>query len=201
MPGPAPKHPSLRARRNAKPDFRVLPADGRAGDAPAWPLQVDPSVQAQLEAARDRVAALQVDISEAEDGRTKGRLRRELNKLEITVAELGLRIEQTTDSEKGLWETLWATPQAVPWDDSEAFQREVATYVRFQIRAEQGDLKAAVEARLRSDRLGLNPLAMLRLRQEVENAEAAETRGQKRREATPRPSEPGEDPRGGLYIA
>ena len=36
MPGPAPK-PNAR-RRNARPDWVDLPADGRKGRAPAWPL-------------------------------------------------------------------------------------------------------------------------------------------------------------------
>lgn len=36
MPGPAPK-PNAR-RRNARPDWVSLPAEGRSGKAPAWPL-------------------------------------------------------------------------------------------------------------------------------------------------------------------
>lgn len=36
MPGPAPK-PNAR-RRNARPDWVTLPAEGRSGKAPAWPL-------------------------------------------------------------------------------------------------------------------------------------------------------------------
>ncbi|MGW5520427.1 phage terminase small subunit [Nocardia africana] len=36
MPGPAPK-PNAR-RRNARPDWKVLPAEGRSGPAPEWPL-------------------------------------------------------------------------------------------------------------------------------------------------------------------
>lgn len=36
MPGPAPKK-NVR-RTNARPDWRTLPADGREGDAPEWPI-------------------------------------------------------------------------------------------------------------------------------------------------------------------
>ncbi len=38
MPGPAPKPDSQRRRRNATPPTMRLPAAGRTGDAPAWPL-------------------------------------------------------------------------------------------------------------------------------------------------------------------
>jgi len=201
MSGPPPKHPSARARRNnPKKDFRVLSSKGRAGKAPAWPLLPDVAMTAQLELARDRVASLQVEIADAEDGRTKGRLRRELNKNEMLTAQLSLQIEQAVDAEVALWSDLWSTPQAVIWEESHA-HREVAQYVRWKVRAEQGDLKAATEARQLSDRLGLNPLALMRLRAEVEHAEEVEERGKQRREtgrATPKPKG-GPDPRGGLY--
>lgn len=198
MSGPAPKHPSVRARRNdPNKGFRSLPAVGRAGAAPAWPLQPDVHMTAMLELGRDRIASLQVELEDAEDGRTKGRLRRELSKHELSVAELSLQIEQATDSEIALWSDLWSTPQAIMWDESHAM-REVAQYVRWKIRAEQGDLKAATEARQLSDRLGLNPLALLRLRAEIERVEQAEDRGSRRR-AAPAPRERGgEDPRVGL---
>lgn len=38
MPGPPPKNPADRRRRNASPDIIALPADGRPGDPPKWPL-------------------------------------------------------------------------------------------------------------------------------------------------------------------
>lgn len=202
MPGPAPKHPSTRARRNnPRSDFRSLPARGRAGKVPPWPLRPDVLKTAELELARDRVAALQVELEEAEDGRTKGRLRRSLDKQEMTVATITLQLEQATDAEVSLWADLWATPQAVIWEEAHA-HREVAQYVRWKVRAEQGDLDAAKEARMLSDRLGLNPLALLRLRAEVENVDAARARGQERRQraaAKPAGSKGGEDPRGGLH--
>ncbi|MFE5309713.1 hypothetical protein [Isoptericola sp. NPDC056605] len=204
MPGPAPKHPSTRARRNnPKADFRTLPSKGRAGAAPAWPLQPDVDRVAARELAQDRVASLQVELGEAEDGRTKGRLRRELSKNEMLVATLTLQIEQATDAEVALWTELWATPQAVIWEEAQA-HREVAQYVRWKIRAEQGNLAAGTEARMLSDRLGLNPLALLRLRAEVERTDEVEERGERRRQAprTQRPKKDGgdDDPRGGLTV-
>ena len=38
MSGPPPKDPKLRRRRNKPAGFTVLPAEGRQGDAPPWPL-------------------------------------------------------------------------------------------------------------------------------------------------------------------
>lgn len=43
MPGPPPKADSQRRRRNAPlANTRILPADGREGDPPAWPLKTGP---------------------------------------------------------------------------------------------------------------------------------------------------------------
>lgn len=182
MPGPAPKHPSVRQRRNnAKKDFRSLPAEGRQGDAPAWPLLPDLSLTAKLEFNRDRIADLQLKYESEEDGRKKGGIRRNLDKAEMEVAQLELIIEQARDAEVGLWIELWATPQAVIWEEAHA-EREVAQYVRWKIRGEAGDLEASKEARMLSDRLGLNPLALLRLRAEIENVDEREDKGQQRRQ-------------------
>jgi len=38
MTGPRQKDPSARRRSNPTPGFRQLPAEGRTGDPPAWPL-------------------------------------------------------------------------------------------------------------------------------------------------------------------
>lgn len=207
MPGPPPKHPSVRRRRNdPRKDFRTLKLVGIDGPPPSWPLQADVALTSNLELNRDRVATLQNDIANAEDGRTRGRLRRELSKAEIAVAQLSLQLEQAVDAERDLWADLWKTPQAVIWKEAHAF-REVAQYVRWKIRAEQGDMKAGAEARMLSDRLGLNPLALLRLRAEIENVDEAEHRGDGRRGNPPPAGEPDEpsdegpdeDPRSGLF--
>lgn len=201
MSGPPPSHPSVVARRNnPKKDFRSLPSGGRVGKTPRWPLLPDVIAAARLELARDRVATLQVELEGEDDGRKKARIRRDLGKTELIVAELQLQIEQAAELEGELWESLWSTPQAVIWEESHA-HREVAQYVRWKVRAEQGDLKAASEARQLSDRLGLNPLALMRLRAEVEHADEAEDRGKRRREAPARTARKPEDddPRAGLY--
>ncbi|MEV6696237.1 hypothetical protein AB0M68_03615 [Streptomyces sp. NPDC051453] len=109
-----------------------LPAEGRKGAAPSWPLPGLPPDDEGLFA-----------ILEAR--------------------------------EADLWDELWATPQAVAWERLR-WLRTVARYVRFEVRAETGDLKAGAEARLLEDRLGLSPQAMLRLRWEVSADEVAEQR-------------------------
>src|SRR6266576_162162 len=38
VPGPAPKDPAQRRRRNATPGFKILPHVGREGDPPEWPI-------------------------------------------------------------------------------------------------------------------------------------------------------------------
>lgn len=203
MPRP-PKHPSVRARRNdPRKDFRTLRSATREGKpVPSWPLSPSPRAQAAFEFNRDRVASLQAELADAEDGRTKGRLRRDLNKAEMLVMQLELEIDQARDAEVALWSHLWAMPQADIWEESHAL-REVAQYVRWKIAAEQGDLKASTEARMLSDRLGLNPLALLKLRAEIEHLDEAEARGALRRNGQQPPGEDDEDedddPRGALY--
>ena len=46
MPGPAPKKEAR--RRNARPDWRTLPAEGRRGRAPAWPIGKPTRVETEL---------------------------------------------------------------------------------------------------------------------------------------------------------
>lgn len=204
MPGPPPKHPSVRVRRNdPKKDFRVLSADGRQGDPPPWPLQPDITMQAELEFARDRIVSLQVELDAEEDGRARGRIKRALDKQEMAATLLGLKIEQATDLEVALWNELWSFPQAVLWEENRS-HRTVAGYVRWKIREEQGDIRAEVAATKLSDRLGLNDLALMRLRAEIERADEAEDKGERRR-SKPTPKKPGrkkppDDPRNILSV-
>lgn len=76
-----------------------------------------------------------------------------------------------------MWAQLWATPQAVAWDRL-GWVRTVGRYCRVAVAAEARDATAAVmgEARQMEDRLGLTPMAMLRLRWEVVADEVAEQR-------------------------
>lgn len=198
--GPPPKHPSVRARRNdPRKDFRSLPPEGRKGRTPPWPLHDDLETAAERDFARAVAKDLAEQLEDESDGRKRGRISRQLQAAKLKDARLTAQIKKSKISERALWRQLWRTPQAVMWEESHAF-REVAQYVRWKIRAEQGDLKAATEARQLSDRLGLNPLALLRMRAEIQRVDAAEARGERRRNMPASPAAGGaEDPRGGLY--
>lgn len=111
MPGPAPKPASQRRRTNSAPGTVVLPAEGRSGEPPAWPLAV---------------------------------------------------------REAPCWASLWKLPQAVAWERLHLV-RVVARYAAALTLAESPDGSAAIlgEVRQLEDRLGLSPMAMLRLRWEI----------------------------------
>ena len=119
--GPPPKKASERRRPNAgafnKLD-RILPASGRQGEVPHWPLP-DP-IQAELV----------------------------------------------------VWEQIWHTPQAVAWEQL-GWERAVARYVRDLLPAEQrgAPTSAKSEVRQHEDRLGLNPMSLLRLRWEIRDVD------------------------------
>jgi hypothetical protein len=182
MTGPAPKHPSVRARRNdARKDFVSLPSEGRKGKAPAWPLRPDLDTAARLSVAVGLCETLEEQLANEDDGRKRRTILRQLEKAQVDAERWRAMVENGQEAELALWAELWLTPQAVEWERSHAF-RSVATYVRWQIKAENGSLDAAKEARMWSDRLGLNPLALHRLRQEVEHTERTEADGRRRRE-------------------
>jgi len=84
-----------------------------------------------------------------------------------------------------LWDELWSTPQAVAWERLGAGTiRVVARYVVLLAEADVGEPKAAMEVRQIEDRLGLSPLAMLRLRWEIAPDEVAEAREQRTASST-----------------
>lgn len=125
---------------------------------------------------------MSAELAESEDRRERGRLKQQLDRAAMAEGVLALKIEQARDAEVELWDLLWRTPQAIMWDQSEAFGRMVAQFVRWNVRAEQGDIKAAPEARLRGAELGLTPLSLLRLRRDIAETEAAEGREKDARE-------------------
>lgn len=173
--GPPPKDPSRRARRNATIAMTQLPAQGRTGAAPKWPLLPDVRALARLKVAEEMSGKLRDDWAAAEDGRQARALAKRLEQAEVAIAELRQQIENQDAVEKLLWREVWTTPQAVMWERLR-WTREVAQYVRWKVLAEFGDMDASKEARQLADRLGLNPLAMLRLRWAVAADEVAEKR-------------------------
>lgn len=173
MPGPAPKPDGQRRRRNATAPSTKLPAEGRQGDPPPWPLPPDVTSQAKLDRLNEQIDDASLD-AQGSDQVAKNAQRRLLS-LRERAEILGAEIKIAAEQESVLWADLWATPQAVAWERLR-WTRDVAQYVRWKIRAEMGDLEASKEARLLSDRLGLNPLAMLRLRWEISADEVADQR-------------------------
>lgn len=79
------------------------------------------------------------------------------------------------EGEEAAWAYLWALPQAVAWESLAVSTRDVATYVRFSILGEELT-SAANEARQWSDRLGLNPAAMLRNRWRIKGDDLEQKR-------------------------
>ena len=206
MAGPPPKRTSRRSTAK-NGGFTSLPAKGREGAIPEWPLPADIELTAMLDQAQDAITALDAEIASCEDGRKLGGLRRKRDQASLRADIAKIRLDRSADAERELWELLWTTPQAVMWDESPAFERAVAAFVRFNIRAEQGDLKAAPEARLRGQELGLTPLSLLRLRREVEETHKAEDEGKRRRQTgkpdddtKPKKPKGDDDPRSGLFL-
>lgn len=168
---------------------------------PPWPLRADRELEREQLKAEMTVERLRRQLNDCTDRRKVGRLERDLD-MALTDAAMAERLSEAAAADEAeMWEQLWQTPQAVMWEQN-GWSREVALYVRFTLAAEAGDLKAAGEARQRSDRLGLNPLALLRLRWEIERTDEAEKRGERRRStpasAAPAPTgsaAPRKDPR------
>lgn len=177
--GPPPKPADQRARRNATVAMIRLPADGRKGRAPAWPLDADIGIDAELFEAKRNLLDIRDELKWATTARDRSALRRKQDRLNKKVAELEAKKKFTTAAEKKIWAALWKTPQSTQWQKRGWF-REVALYARHQAKAESGSLDDSKEARQREDRLGLNDLAMLRLRWEIVSAAEAAPGPQRR---------------------
>ncbi|MEN1976890.1 hypothetical protein [Cellulomonas olei] len=164
--GPAPKPASKRSRRNATIALKQLPAIGRQGRAPKFPLPDDPRLTGLLPYLEERAAKLRDEWAEEKDGRKVRRLADRLAAAEREIATLRAEIAALAALERTIWRQLWATPMATQWEKLR-WTRDVAQYTRHKAAAELGSIKDAKEARQFSDRLGLTDLALLRLRWEV----------------------------------
>lgn len=121
MPMPPKQEP---VRRNARVGPIKLPAEGRPGDAPPWPLP-------------------------------------------------GRKLK----AEMSAWAELWATPQAVAWEQL-GWTRTVARYCRAMVQAEKPGAPAPLLGQVTAleDRLGLTPKSMRLLLWEVVVDEVTEQR-------------------------
>jgi hypothetical protein len=173
-----------------------LPAEGRGPKrAPNWPLAPDVVMTVRRDLAAKKVELLTLDREELQaEGKSITAVERRLDAAleQMYILEAQLKAQRRLETE--LWRDLWRLPQAVQWERMR-WTREVAQYVRHKVLAELGDMDAAKEARQWSDRLGLTPLAMLRLRWVVAVDELAEKRYE-RAQAAPEPvrQSGGEDP-------
>lgn len=165
--GPPP-NPNAR-RRNARPARTLLPAEGRKGAAPKWPLLPNLTLRAKLQ-----VAQAVIDDLEEREELTAAESRR-LTAAQEKVAILTVQIADVETVELEMWKQLWRLPQAVAWQRLK-WHRDVAQYVRWKCLAEWGDLDAGREARQWSDRIGLSPMSLLRLQWEIAADETAEQR-------------------------
>lgn len=168
--GPAPKHPSKRQRRNATFAMTPLPADGRHGRTPTWPLPADPKEDLAVY-WEDQAAELEGKASEEDDGRRRNRLLDRAARARATATTVRSEVEKAAALERKIWKDLWATPMATQWEKM-AWVREVAQYARLKAHAELGDAHAAKTALAYGDRLGLTPWSLLRLRWEIAPAPA-----------------------------
>lgn len=183
MAGIGPPPDKNRRRRNAAIVATTkLPAAGPAGPAPKWPLGEDLVTAAKLRVARGQVQRLEDKRDSGEDY-SEDRLER----LQERVAVLEQVVAGQRKAELALWRELWRLPQAAAWN-RHTYVREVAKYVRLTVLAESGDINAGKEARQWSDRLGLNDLALLRLRWEVAPDEVAQQRAEPSAPTTPAPT-------------
>lgn len=174
--GPPPTDPSKRRRRNATVATTKLPAEGRTGEVPPWPLIPDVTTKARRDLFARKVERLEDDLdAAAAEGNSTDRIEYRLDAAQEKLAILEAQLAEQERLELSLWTDLWGLPQAVQWERL-SWMRDVAQYVRHKVLAELGDLNSAKEARQWSDRLGLTPLAMLRLRWEVVADEVAAQR-------------------------
>lgn len=161
--GPVPKDPSKRARPNATFAMTWLPAEGRKGRAPAWPLDADLATETAIHDLKRAIAGLQDDLNWATTAKDRAAHRRKLERANKALAEKQAMKAFLARNEKKLWAALWKLPQATQWE-KRGWYREVAMFVRHQVKGEGGSLQDSAEARQREDRLGLNDQSMLRLR-------------------------------------
>jgi hypothetical protein len=147
MPGPAPKHPSVRARTNKT------------------------STAATLRTVHD-----------------------------VQAPTLPTRLwhEQT----RAWWRDVWASPMAPEFDESDHHGLfALAVLVDDFWSTEDLKLRKDLAAEIRQQRqcFGLTPIDRRRLQWEIERVDEAQDRGQRRRQAAPKPVAAAADPRGVLH--
>ncbi|HYJ21616.1 MAG TPA: hypothetical protein VEW07_06310 [Solirubrobacterales bacterium] len=136
--GPPRDPDALRRDRKSDPKWTTLPASGRAGPAPEWPLSGK---------AAHFPALTPSWISEIEDEEKKQRL---LDQIESEASALFSR-------ELEIWTGEWRRPQAVQWEQN-GQEIEVALYVRSLVAAEAPNAKVTLRTLVKQQQeaLGLS---------------------------------------------
>lgn len=129
--GPAPDPNSLKSAKRGL-TFTALPAEGYAGDVPAYPLPKVPIYDIWFEDKKR--------VKEYDDEATEARY----------------------DREQELWGQAWRTPQAAAWAKEPWRQHSVALWVRTAAICESGDATAADKNSLHrfADQIGLTPAGL-----------------------------------------
>ncbi len=151
--GPPPNPTSRRQVSAQANTWTDLPAGGYDGPIPAWPLVTNEQAIAHI-------------LNEP-DGKVSKKI------------PLGTDAERLDAREEHHWQVIWRSPQAAAWALN-GWTHDVALYVRYLVLGEFGDLDSAKEARMWSDRLGLNPTSMLKNRWRVKADEVEQKREQKK---------------------
>ena len=115
--GPAPKPDGQRRRRNATVAMTKLPAEGRTGPVPDWPLIPDVTTKARRDLAAVKVERLEDDLAAAQDeDNNPDRIERRLDAAREKLAILEAQLAEQKALELRLWDDLWTLPQAVQWE-------------------------------------------------------------------------------------
>lgn len=179
--GPAPDPDALRRDRPGDAAlWRILPGPCPK-KPPAWPLLPDVGRRAQHAILQEVLEGTEQELVDA-TGRRKSALTKAARELKQKVTVLQFQMDEQQKIEQLVWRELWKSPQAHAWHEL-GWSRDVAQYVRHKVLGEMGSLDDAKEARQWSDRLGLNPAAMLRNRWKVAAGDEQKT-GQRRPAAT-----------------
>jgi hypothetical protein len=152
--GPAPNPASRRQTGNQAHTWLDLPRGGFDGAVPEWPL------------VTNQVA-------------TDHKLNRSRNADDAEMIPLDRDAQRLDEREAEVWRAIWRSPQAAAWELN-GWVHDVGLYVRALVLGEFGDLDNAKEARMWSDRLGLNPAAMLKNRWRVRGDEVATRRTERK---------------------
>jgi hypothetical protein len=151
--GPPPDPDALRRDRKSDPKWITLPAEGRDGPTPEWPLSGR---------AAHIPALTPAGIQQIKDEEQKQRL------LDQIESEASARFSRELE----IWASEWRRPQAVKWERN-GQELEVALYVRALVAAEAPDAKVTLRTLVKQQQeaLGLSLPGLARNHWKIEGAE------------------------------